>query len=246
MEKYQDYSILVYNSEPKTLSAICSIGDMSAEEFDVFKALFEEQYTGIYETLFMVDDMLPTDLKSKIEFAELQKKLDEGRLSKGRERPIREAYALAESIRKHRESGTNAGKNEPPKFIRREMEEQEANREGLAALAPLMIPVPGKEFMFAASEKGNPQPAPNVTVNIGNLNELRNAVYEGNVMAAHTKEVDKWHTSSMEKHGGTGWCDLVDEYFPELRNDIPGRGRKAKHIEREVKALRKNISDDDF
>jgi len=137
-------------------------------------------------------------------------------------------------------------------FLRGEMEaQQEADSQAIKALSEMMVPVPGKGFMFATSGKGNPKPAPkpavetkepaNVTVNIGNLNELRNVFYEGNVMAAHTKEVDKWHTSSMEKHDGTGWRDLVDEYFPELRNDMKGRENKASVIKRAVKVHREKI-----
>jgi len=115
-------------------------------------------------------------------------------------------------------------------------------------------------IFVAASGKGNLKTAnvrddkflKAIENNTAVLNEIkdkipdRNAIYEGNVMAAHVNDVDKWHMLSVTKYDGAGWADITDVCYPKLRLNMKALANKAKHIEREVKALRKKISDDDF
>ena len=108
-----DYSILVYDDvQHQTLGAIDSIKDLTNEEFDVLQKQFQKSYTGNYYPIFKATDSLPNDLESRVEFAALRKKLEDGRLSDGRLRPIREATHLADTIRDHRKSASPTKKTE--------------------------------------------------------------------------------------------------------------------------------------
>ena len=108
-----DYSILVYDDvQHQKLGAIGSIEDLTNEEFDVLQKQFQKSYTGNYYPIFKATDSLPNDLESSVEFAALRKKLEDGRLSDGRLRPIREATHLADTIRDHRKSASPTKKTE--------------------------------------------------------------------------------------------------------------------------------------
>jgi len=90
-------------------------------------------------------------------------------------------------------------------------------------------------IFIAANGNGNPESAMQMTavemaynesiewanrpaiVNIENINDIRNAVYEANVMAQIVVDVDKWHILSATKYNNAGWTVLTDMFFPDLQ-----------------------------
>ena len=98
--------------------------------------------------------------------------------------------------------------------------------------------VPGILRAYEASIEDATEPA---EVIIKNVNEFRNTIYEGTMMALKTNEAERWHLLSVTKFEGKGWADIVAQEFPELPKSK--RGAKEKEIERAVKSHRKNIGD---
>jgi len=93
-----------------------------------------------------------------------------------------------------------------------------------------------------------------VDVNIANIDEVRNALYEANIMAQIETDVDKWHVVSKTKYNNAGWAAIADICFPHLQKagQEKKRENKAREIQRVVENHRKRIgyvsrqSDDDI
>lgn len=97
-------AILVYSvgeDGSETLDALYSIGRLTKAEREATEHRFTKQYKGWYHPKFVEESTLPTDLSSKVEFDDLRKKFESGRLSAGRAKPIWLALECANTVRSH-------------------------------------------------------------------------------------------------------------------------------------------------
>ena len=240
VEELFHYNILVYDDgEHKTLGAINSIGDLTIEEIEAFKPIFERTYTGMYHPVFMRDDELPTDLQSKITFAALRKKHEDGRISDGRLRPIREALNLADTIRNHRNTETNnqvdsakctIAKKEPAITVK-PIESATADSPRMIQAASCVC-VPDTIDSYQADIEDSDGTVPNV--NVSNLYaDMLRALTDSNNPDEKYRHWVKWKS-------GVGYTDIAKSENPEWESEY-GREEAQRLWTSEADKIRKQV-----